>query len=772
MNENFYSNFCDVALCYAERGLAVFPLLPQSKEPATSHGFKDATTDQEQIRQWWSENPNFNIGIATGNVPGVIVIDVDGQAGEQSLVILEQEYGKLPVTVTQITPGKIIEGQHTGRGRHLIFKTGGRSFSCQQDIFKSKSKVDIKSDGGYIVAARSIHPHGTGFYEFAAEFSFEDMEPAELPSTWVTFLHSEQQKKKRAAATEHTLPSASEAVIEACRQEIARCMPAIEGDSGDKQTFTIACTIFHDWGLSELEGKAILDEYNLRCKPMWTEIQLLHKIDCAIVFPGEKPRGWKRFEHPIEGEYYPPFGAFVLHPSRTQPIALAFRRAVYSHAEGFTLRYHTGNFYHWSGNYYRQVSADTIKAGLLDWMTRAVMLKKGESVRFPAKNATVNDTLEALKGICAVDNLIESGAWLGDADEMPLTTPPIFTQNCVYDWQTETKYPRSPLWFNQSCVNTLIEDNPMKPERWNQFLDDLWGDDQASKDLLHEFMGLTFSLDTSFQKILLLLGPPRAGKGTIARILTAIHGHANVAAPTTESLTHDFGLQPLLGKPLAIISDARFAGRNIQVAIERLLNISGEDSITINRKYRDPVTVKLPTRLIIISNELPRLPDNAGALANRFLALRLQKTFLGQEDRGLNAALLQELPGILNLMIEGLQRLHRQGFSQPVYHETLIRDLEELGAPVRTFVREHCDLGTDKRASTESLWAAYKRYQGEECGSQSAFGRSLKACYPDIVKKRHHEDGYCYYGIGLRSSKTALRVFNPNTSDLTIRTAE
>jgi putative DNA primase/helicase len=88
-------------------------------------------------------------------------------------------------------------------------------------------------------------------------------------------------------------------------------------------------------------------------------------------------------------------------------------------------------------------------------------------------------------------------------------------------------------------------------------------------------------------KILLIVGPTRAGKGVISRILGALVGHSNVCGPTLSSLATDFGLAPLLGKPLAVISDARMSGRNSATTVERLLSISGEDTITINRKYKE-----------------------------------------------------------------------------------------------------------------------------------------------------------------------------------------
>jgi len=69
----------------------------------------------------------------------------------------------------------------------------------------------------------------------------------------------------------------------------------------------------------------------------------------------------------------------------------------------------------------------------------------------------------------------------------------------------------------------------------------------------------------------------------------------------------------VVGKRVAIISDARLGGRADQHAIaERLLSITGEDTITVDRKFREAWTRRLQTRFLILSNELPRLPDASG----------------------------------------------------------------------------------------------------------------------------------------------------------------
>jgi putative DNA primase/helicase len=161
----------------------------------------------------------------------------------------------------------------------------------------------------------------------------------------------------------------------------------------------------------------------------------------------------------------------------------------------------------------------------------------------------------------------------------------------------------------------------------------LWGDDLEAIDTLAEVFGYLLTTDTRQQKVFTLVGPKRSGKGTIGRVMTGLLGRHNVAAPTLAGMATNFGLSPLIGRPLAIISDARLSTRaDTQVVTERLLSISGEDTITLDRKYRHPWTGRLPTRFLILTNELPRLTDSSGALASRFVMLTLTRDFYGRED--------------------------------------------------------------------------------------------------------------------------------------------
>ncbi len=133
------------ALWYAKHGYPVFPLQAGGKRPLTPRGFKNATTDPKQIVQWWTDYPDANIGIPTGEASGIVVVDIDrDHGGEESWEKLRAGR-KIPKTAKQ----------ETGRGRHIAFRSPGPG-RCG----KLAKGIDHKADGGYIVVEPSVHPNG------------------------------------------------------------------------------------------------------------------------------------------------------------------------------------------------------------------------------------------------------------------------------------------------------------------------------------------------------------------------------------------------------------------------------------------------------------------------------------------------------------------------------------------------------------------------------------------------------------------------------------
>ncbi|EXG84088.1 bifunctional DNA primase/polymerase family protein [Clostridium sp. ASBs410] len=150
-------NMKDHALHYARLGLAVFPIRPRSKQPLTAHGFKDASKDQQHIDQWWSRWPDANIGIATGSVSGglvVIDLDIDDTKGIDGRVTLrewEAQHGKLPDDTWVAI---------TGRGGCHYFYHDTSIVRNRTGIYKG---IDVRGEGGYIVAPPSVHPNGNTY---------------------------------------------------------------------------------------------------------------------------------------------------------------------------------------------------------------------------------------------------------------------------------------------------------------------------------------------------------------------------------------------------------------------------------------------------------------------------------------------------------------------------------------------------------------------------------------------------------------------------------
>jgi putative DNA primase/helicase len=319
--------------------------------------------------------------------------------------------------------------------------------------------------------------------------------------------------------------------------------------------------------------------------------------------------------------------------------------------------------------------------------------------------------------------------------------------------------PHSPGFFAHNALDFAFDRNASEPRHWLTFLNQLWPDDAEAIETLKEFFGYCLTSDTRQQKLFLIDGPKRSGKGTIARVLMRLVGIANTVAPTLAGLGTNFGLAPLIGKRVAIISDARLGGRTDQHAIaERLLSISGEDAVTVDRKFREAWTGRLQTRFLILSNELPRLADVSGALAARFIVLVLTNSFYGREDLGLLDRLLTELPGILNWSIAGWRRLSTRGyFVQPRCALDAIHQLEDLASPIGAFLREECEVGPSYSSEITRLfqaWASWSERNGREHpGTAQTFGRDLRAALPGLklIQPREGEGRLrCYQGLRLK----------------------
>jgi hypothetical protein len=198
------------ALDYAAHGWAVFPVRwisdgrcgcgmsdcpSPGKHPLTRRGVKDATTDARVIAGWWRRWPDANLALATGAASGVVVIDVDPPRGELSLTLLKNAGFVLPETATVRTGSG---------GLHLYFAAPylplGNSAGRLPGVGLELPGIDLRADGGYVVAPPSVHVAGSGYVWLQPEVELAEGPPWLAPT---------EQVPRTAPASSPVAPSGS-----------------------------------------------------------------------------------------------------------------------------------------------------------------------------------------------------------------------------------------------------------------------------------------------------------------------------------------------------------------------------------------------------------------------------------------------------------------------------------------------------------------------------------------------------------------------------------
>jgi putative DNA primase/helicase len=476
-------------------------------------------------------------------------------------------------------------------------------------------------------------------------------------------------------------------------------------------------------------------------------------------------------------------------PDNPHRLARSFLWKFHQHADGLTLRYWRDEFYSWNGTHWHTVPRGDIIAkvngsieddftnqfiaDLVKYKMAAGTNEPGsKSGKPPAKSKVTTritaDVIQALTSIniLPVAQCASQPSWIGPkvdwkpTEVLPMKNGLLHLPSLLDGADSDSMRPTTPLFFSLYGLSYPYDPSASLPQRWFEFLDQLWPNDPESIDVLQEWIGYLLTPDTSLQKMMLLTGPRRSGKGTIIRVISSLIGKSNVAYPTMSSLGLPAGLGPLVGKNAAIITEARVSGKSDNsVVVERLLGISGEDEQQIKKLYKDEFSLNLYARFMIVSNELPNLKETSTALVGRMIFLKLTRSFYGSENHSLFAELLPELPGILRWAIQGWARLHERGrFIQPSSGVQIADEMEGITSPTRTFLMDCCKVGGGDNSTIPCSelfmsWCSWCQSKGHtHAGNEEIFGRNIRAAYPEVNKTRPRINGkrvWVYEGIRL-----------------------
>lgn len=423
-----------------------------------------------------------------------------------------------------------------------------------------------------------------------------------------------------------------------------------------------------------------------------------------------------------------------------------------------TLVYWRGDFWIYTGTYFRLVNDDLeVKQKLWERLNDADYLgKENELVPWSPTTAKINGLIEPLQILSYRSADYPSPSWLPPFDSQGIDAKNIVsTANGLLDLKSRKKIPHTPGLFTTWSLPFNYDPHATCP-RWDTFLQEVFAHDPKGANLLQEFAGLLISGRTDLQKGLLIVGPKRGGKGTISKTLQSLVGMSNCVSPTLGTLGGEFGLQGLIGKPLAVIEDARGTDR-MDTTVERLLNIIGEDTIAVNRKGIEFWYGKLPTRFMIFSNEMPRFFDASGAITSRFMSIRLKQSFADNPDPQLKDKIASELPGIFNWALRGLDRLnHTDGvFTRPDTMDEMQDLMNDMSSPINRFFEEEYDITGQNEDVLEvsTVMEVFKPWwedQGMNKINRDTFIQRATAAVPELVYKNSRLNGVMkrrFFGI-------------------------
>lgn len=471
----------------------------------------------------------------------------------------------------------------------------------------------------------------------------------------------------------------------------------------------------------------------------------------------------------------------VMEDGRPTTIARAYLGQKHRMAGRYTLRNWMQGWYEYHDGKYYALKPDEATQPLYIWgydrTVRTTNQKTGEITMVPLKIDPY--TSISLQQAMMAETLISETAlpaWINGttgpaAKDLIVFSNGILTVPAYLAGRPEAEYwqDQTPDLFTLAAVSTPFDPTAKCPVWMEQYLAPTLGDEPDKILLMQEWYGYCLTCDTSMQKMMFFRGRPGSGKGTAIRVLHQLVGAGQAAATDFTTLSGDFGMQSLLGKLILTIADARTPkhGREIR-GLEILLNITGNDEVSINRKFKDYISdQRLTTRITIAANSFLEVTDHEGALARRLLLIQFENDFVGREDTELDDKLAAEIPGIINWALEGLARVRRNGkFTIPASSVEALAEIKIELSPIASFLEECCK--REGETGKHELFDAYAKWTVERrisAMSKSRFFERLRTNAPEIRSDTYMEGIHkrsVYKGVSLHGWAARQLLGKPN----------
>jgi putative DNA primase/helicase len=669
------------------RGFKIFPVVPNGKRPCIVKSWPaEATDDPRIVAGWWDHTPDANIGLPTGEINGVVVVDIDNggnKNGSAELKKLLEEHGDSWAHVPYVkTPSG---------GYHFFFKHPGVHISSSAN--KIAPGIDIRADGGYVVAIGSYR-NGKP-YEGSSNFTGGIENPPEMPE-WLMKLI---EKLNDRAAVNRKIE------VRGRVWEEYLIGGTIRGGGRNNYLFEKVASPMRGRGAGFEDIFATLQAvYEKRCEktePM--SAKELENIAWSVVKRYEPNKRVKKMRDPLHFSFSDLGNA---------------ERLVDRYGVDLRFCNEFNKWFVWDGTRWIEDNSRAVQR-----MAHETIRKLKERVKELPNDEENRKQAEAWartsENRSRVDAMIEMAkslegipAMAEDFDNCPYL---INFRNGTLDVRTgEFREHR-----REDMITMMVPvdyQHDAQAPRFKEFLNTTFQGDIEIIEYLQKAFGYALTGDVSEDKVHVFYGGGRNGKSTLINTILAAFGDYGKVTPAETLMEQRGGGVP---NDIARLKGARFVAasetaRNRRLDAAKIKQMSGGDR-QVARFMRGEFFEFTPQyKIFLVTNHKPKVDAQDDAIWRRLVLVPFEyKIPEDQLDKHLEEKLLQELPGILAWVIEGAIKWYKEGLNPPDSVRLATNEYRDEMDIVRKFIKECCQTGPDFKAKASDLYANFKSWAEE-----------------------------------------------------------
>ncbi len=680
----------------------------QGKHPRISNWPNNATVDPNQVREWWRSWPNANIGIVCGMLSNLVVLDVDPRHnGNESLDNLEERLGNFTQTTTILTGGG---------GNHFYYRYPGKS-KIKNSNGKLGDGLDIKTDGGYVVAPDSLHQSGQT-YEWL--IGLEEIVP--FPESLIQELNKSSSNQKKTDK----------------KQSLSSIDPIQEGTRND--TLFEFGVLLRKRGANSIQIESELLEINAkRCKPPLdgSEVRLIS----GSASRGPNSSSTNAFSESTEYEY-------------------GLWDTEFGNANEFIERYADEVCYDtdrkcwlvWDGIRWKRDPNELIVTGYAKKMIEELYDEACEiededlakEKKRHAKKSAKGTSLNAFLNLAKTDKRLKVTG--SELDQYPLR---LTLDNLTYDLKTGRKLKHNPDLFITKKLPFAFDSNA-KGVRWREFILQIMDGDQEMAKFLKQAVGYSLTGLTTEQCLFFLFGKGKNGKSTFVEVIMhmlgeyACKGECEMIMDRNGFAGIPNDVARLSGQRFVLLSEVQ-EGKKLDEA--KVKNLTGGDTISA-RFLRQEFFDFAPTHTLwLFGNHKPLIQGTDDGIWRRLRLIKFGRTFTKKErDGDLKEKLKKDLPGVFNWALEGFEEWKENGRKLIVPESVERETLKYRGEMdiLSLFLQETCEEGITHSCSNKELRHTYEMW----CNDNGMFPITNNKLNPKLEEKgfkKYHSNGRVHW---------------------------